>query len=70
MITGLMRVLAEGPATSSEIALELGGNVRNVSARLHQLYVAGRLTRREFHLGADRRTRETVWLYSLPEYRT
>lgn len=68
MIAGVMRVLSEGPATSSEIALEIGGNVRNVSARLQQLYAAGRLARREFHVAADRRMHETVWLYSLPEH--
>lgn len=67
-VPGCLRILREGPATAKEMATELGGNVRRVSAVMGNLAKQARVVSRPFHLGADRVTRETVSLWSLPEH--
>lgn len=65
----VLRELGNGPATAKELALSFGGKVQGVSAVLVNLRKQGRVGSRDFHLGDDRKTRETVNLYFLPEQR-
>lgn len=60
---GCLRILHEGPATTKEIAMELGGNSRHVAATLHNLCDQARVVARPFHVDHS-----VVNLYSLPEH--
>ncbi|HEY4145210.1 ArsR family transcriptional regulator [Pinirhizobacter sp.] len=44
----VLRVLAEGPATTGEVAAELGWNVHLTCAHLKNLHLAGKVSRKRF----------------------
>lgn len=53
-----------GPGTEHELAIETGYDRRFVSTRMSQLFGAGKVKRRPFHLDDKfRNGREVVWLY-------
>jgi len=68
-VDNVLRELGNGPATANELAVSFGGKVRKVSAVLTNLRKQGRVGSRDFHLGADCKTRDVVNLYFLPEQR-
>lgn len=59
----VMQVLRDGPATTGEVAAELGWHVHLTCCHLTNLHNHARITRERFPTG-DRRIR---WLWSLPE---
>jgi len=59
----VLAVLQDGPATTGEVAAELGWDVHLTCAHLTNLHLAGRVTRAPFPTG-DRRRR---FLWSIPE---
>lgn len=57
-----------GPGTEHELAIETGYDRRFVSTRMSQLFDAGKVKRRPFHLGDKLRNgRDVVWLYYVDE---
>lgn len=68
MVSRVLRGLEVGPATADELALEMGGNARQVSAVLHNLRDQGRVMARPYHAGGDRKQTGIKLLYSLPEH--
>lgn len=59
----VLGVLGDGPATTGEVAAELGWSVHLACAHLKNLHLAGRVARQPFPTG-DHRVR---FLWSLPE---
>lgn len=59
----IMQVLAEGPATSTEVSAETGLSVRHCSAVLSSLHRRKRVSRQEFM--RSREHGSTAYLYSL-----
>lgn len=59
----VLRVLADGPARTGEVAAELGWTVHLACAHLKNLHLAGRVTRQPFPTG----NRLVRFLWSLPE---
>lgn len=57
----VLDALAEGPATSTEIALDIGAPMRNCSAVLSELYKAGVLDRRKW----SQPGRNPAFIYSI-----
>lgn len=64
----ILRILADGPSTSSEIACTLYMSRRLISATLQQMHERGHVARS----GTEVRLREdddtTVYIYALPEH--
>jgi len=61
-----LEALKAGPASTSEIAARTGIGMRIVSATLHQLAAAGRITRRSECPRRDkRRSNRWCWVYAL-----
>jgi predicted ArsR family transcriptional regulator len=62
-------ILADGPATATEIAPELGIDKRRLNSNMVDLARRGLLTREPFHmpLPLAQCSRRVVWMYSLPE---
>lgn len=65
----ILKALAVGPATADELALDLGGNARLVSAVLHSLKDQKRVHARRYYTSGDRKQSGVKMLYSLPEHR-
>lgn len=62
-VNRILRVLAEGPSTSGEIAAAIGIDRRTISAQCHDLFKAGRVTRTSFR-ASSRAGRRSVYLYA------
>lgn len=62
-------ILADGPATPTEIAPELGIDKRRLNAHMVDLAKRGKLVRQPFSmpLPLAQCSRRVVWMYSLPE---
>lgn len=62
----LREVLADGPGTAGEVAVDLGLDVKRVSVNLREMWLQGKLTRERFH-GAERPRGgpRRVWCYAL-----
>lgn len=63
-IERINQILAEGPATASEIAAELEISLRLTSAHMADLRRRGKVASRPFYINGA--ARHTVNLYSLP----
>lgn len=64
MQTRVYEILAEGPATTAEIALELGISQQAVNHPLNALLKAGLAVRQQFYTGRQ----VPCWLWALPYY--
>lgn len=62
-------ILADGPATATEIAPDLGMDKRIVNAHMCDLAKRGLLTRKPFNMPLPivEGGRRVVWIYSLPD---
>lgn len=65
----VLRVLSEGPATTGEVAAELGWDPRITCSHLCELRTRGKVTSRPFEKPAGSRGAPVVRLWSLPEVR-
>lgn len=65
----ILRVLAEGPSTSGEVACELHLPLRACSATLQQMHASGRLARTDHPLRVNDGD-ATAYIYALPEHRS
>lgn len=63
----ILRILAEGPSTSGEIACALRMHNRACSATLQQMHAAGRLARTDRPLRVNDGD-ATAYIYALPEH--
>ena len=66
-----LKVFEDGPGLIDDVVLELKTDPRRTSAMLNHLVRTRRLVRQPFWLCPELKKdgRETVWLYSLPDYR-
>lgn len=64
----ILRLLAEGPSTSGEIACALRIRRKACSATLQQMHAAGRLVRTDIPLHVTH-DETTAYIYALPEHR-
>ncbi len=64
--SAVLRVLANGPALTSEIAAELGWSVRNACAHAKNLHARGKVEREQFMKPAGSPGPRRVCLWKLP----
>lgn len=62
-----LAILREGPATTGEIAAELGMKPHATGTHMANLYKRGRVDRKPYGSGTDKLGRQRAWLWSIKE---
>lgn len=61
----LREVLADGPGTAMDVAIELDLDSRHVAVNLREMWLQGKLARERFHPSERGPSiRRSVWMYS------